>query len=166
MKTRSPVFISRIALSACGLRTPSQTVSFSRSNCSIEYVSGSVLARKNRFSALAIPGIDDSIVPTGSAPCYDLWSAMKVRTLAVFAGVAVLCAGTVRGQQTPATQAKSTLSSPKTGSEATPTSSDQATPPGTSNATPSPGTPGVTPPAAAPSVSVGPDQAHPPDATK
>jgi polysaccharide export outer membrane protein len=91
---------------------------------------------------------------------------MKVRTLVVFAGVAVLCAGTVRGQQTPATQAKSTLSSPKTGSEATPTSSDPATPSGTSNATPSPGTPGVTPPAATPSVSVGPDQVHPPDATK
>jgi polysaccharide export outer membrane protein len=79
---------------------------------------------------------------------------MKVRTLAVFAGVAVLCAGLVRGQQTPTTQAKSTLSSKNTGSDQDSTSTHPAT---SSDPATSSGTPAVT---------VGPDQVHPPDATK
>src|SRR5450432_3060068 len=46
MNTRSPGCISRIARTACGFLTPSQAVFWSRCRSSMEYESGSVLARK------------------------------------------------------------------------------------------------------------------------
>jgi len=78
---------------------------------------------------------------------------MKVRTLAVFAGVAALFAGGVQGQQTPSSQANSTLSSTdeKAGSQPASASSTQSREPASS------GTPAVT---------VGPDQVHPAEAAK
>jgi len=78
---------------------------------------------------------------------------MKVRTLAVFAGVAALFAGGVQGQQTPSSQANSTLSS--TGAQA-----------GSKPASASSTQPGETPSSGTPSVNVGPDQVHPAEAAK
>jgi polysaccharide export outer membrane protein len=78
---------------------------------------------------------------------------MNVRTLAVFAGVAALSAAVVQGQQTPSTDANSTVSSNRAAGAGSSTNS--GSPPAS---TPSgPTTPGVT---------VGPDQVHPPDAAK
>ncbi len=85
---------------------------------------------------------------------------MNVRTLAVFAGVAALFAGVVQGQQTPTTQANSTLSS--NGGAASAGSKAAEGSNGAANATDATSSAPTTPP----TVTVGPDQVHPPDATK
>jgi polysaccharide export outer membrane protein len=93
---------------------------------------------------------------------------MKVWTLAVFAGVAALCAMPGQGQQTPTSEANSTLSSNGAGTSSGAGSSNGAgtsTGAGSSNNAGSP--PAATSggaPGAAPSVNVGPDQVRPPDA--
>src|SRR5258708_3003680 len=50
MKTRSPGFMRRMFWTAWGLVTPSQVVFCSRAKVSMEYVPGSVLARKKLIS--------------------------------------------------------------------------------------------------------------------
>jgi polysaccharide export outer membrane protein len=75
---------------------------------------------------------------------------MKVRTLAVFAGVAALYAAVLQGQQTPSGKANSTLSS--NGAAGAGNSNGAGS---SANATPE-----------TPSVTVGPDQVHPADAAK
>jgi polysaccharide export outer membrane protein len=76
---------------------------------------------------------------------------MKVRTLAVFAGVVALSAMPGLGQQTPKSEANSTLSSAGAGGAGS-----------SNNAGSAPAS--ATAPGAAPSVTVGPDQVRPPDA--
>src|SRR6266700_1478060 len=56
MMTVSPGFIDLIALTAAGFRTPSQTVVPSRLRSSIEYVSGSVFARKYATAVTSCSG--------------------------------------------------------------------------------------------------------------
>jgi polysaccharide export outer membrane protein len=74
---------------------------------------------------------------------------MKVCTLAVFAGVAALCAMPALGQQPPKSDANSSLSSNGAGGAASSNSVGHAAASAESNA---------------PSVNVGPDQVRPPDA--
>jgi polysaccharide export outer membrane protein len=89
---------------------------------------------------------------------------MNLRALVVFAGVAVLTAGVVQGQQqTPTAQANSRLSSSGATAAASPKAAEVPNSGGTSTDA---GSQPASTPATPPSVTVGPDQVHPPDATK
>src|SRR5450432_2182444 len=78
MNTRSPGCISRIARTACGFLTPSQAVFWSRCRSSMEYESGSVLARKYFMITLPASHFGITLPASHCSDAFDLLQVIQV----------------------------------------------------------------------------------------